>query len=1386
MASMNYSDYFDIDEDYWPCVDESAINGGKKWETTYPHETFISLLNMTEKMLGGSTKRSLWIHGAYGTGKSLCAFALKKILEVPEEELRAYWEKYETLKNQQPLLQKLIGHKKQGIVTVHRYASGGITTPSQLFFAVQESIKHALEESGVAYKGENSLRESVIAWLEDPIHATMMDQLLQRPRWESAFSQSSSEQIINTLRKNSDVTSLMNNIFKLAAAEGITAMNLTSDSLKKWIQDIIHQNNIKIVFVWDEFSSFFKRNANSLDEFQNLVSICQEDPFYLIIVTHPLSSLTQGFGTEKTNPWTVVQQRFDKVEITLPPNIAFELIGDAYLVKEAAKGKWEAMTGELDSRVVDSKKAVVKAAAIKSERIVRKILPLHPMAALVLKNIASAFQSNQRSMFDFIKTPKDLDTKAFQWFIQHNGLASDRPLLTVDMLWDFFYEKGKEYLSQDIRMILDTFPQQKQLKEVEKIVLKAILILQAIDLRLGGTIPLLKPTDQTLSYVFEGDSDQLQNECKSIAKGLVSKGILIENPLPDNKKAYGAAILAGDGAKIDGYKKEIREKGTTTKLIEDCPGIGGALALTAPLRLRFALDIESGYLPTVTEVTFVKTMDALKAKGEGWHFFAVLAVAKTEEEAQRFRILIKKTMENPDYQNITVIDTLSTPLTLEAFEQYVNFAAMSQYYSGNNGQESKKNAKDAKDVIERAWRDRIHDGQFIIWTYAKQDEEKVTGAAEVHKILQAIVRTKYGFVQDFAKGLTESQLKLSQAPKSAKYGISEGKVEGIMKNCDSIVLGKVWGHQRYWEDTALAGEPIVVIKQAVQKLISDAFLRDGRISIGTIYDYLETHFGFSQCNLSCFLTGFLLKEYSRDPYRYMDTEGHRDDMTPDKLAEMIGGLFSKNPKAAFIVSLTEEEKAFYELTETAWDIDSHSCSSPSQVGAVIQKRMQDLKYPVWCLEEVDTQGSYDLVSKFMRLVQSQGDAAHTIANEIGRIALHHPSAAQNLKDLLTQDNCQKGMRRFLQRFDDRRLIHLADEIGAGSQMMSDIKNLFDVQYSALWRAETGENEIRKLTVQYEVILLTNRLLNVGEHTLDSAFKKWREKLKFIGFSCEAICTKRPELSKLFQHLRDIAEYKEILPDGLKELLKELDMHFTEIREIIDQPLSAFMEIYAPYLEGFSEVECEEIMHSITAELFTASATSSNGTVKKAADDFKKNQLKSQLFMLWRTKADGTKTPREWSDRYQMPILICVDSACYSDAKKTFDILNSSAASETEIKFAINFVENANFFEDIADPAFRDRRFMERIVGDYCRLLPDVSAVKAALEPLGISPFDWADNPNVQQRIEELAKKEYDAGGSDQVIEQIQTMSGEELRQWLTDVVKKDMGLGVRIIINGKG
>lgn len=1375
-----YCDYFDINERYFPCVDESAINNGADWTDTYPHETFVELLKSIERMLGGNTNRSIWIHGAYGTGKSKCALAVRRILELPEAEVRSYWDTYEPLKKSPALLEKLLGHKERGIVTAYRYASGNISTPEQLFLAVQESIKKALEEQNIPYKGENTLKQGVIEWLQDPVHSAFVNSLLKKPEWESAFSQSTAEEIVNSLQKSSDVSKLMSNLFKLAAKEGITALSLTADNLRDWILDIIQKNDTKIVLIWDEFSDFFRQNKNSLSEFQKLVSICQEKPFYFIIVTHPITSLSSS-----DDSWKIVQQRFDKVEITLPPNIAFELIGHAFNPKQAALASWREMTDDLDSYISSSCKNVMKAANVTNEATMKKMLPIHPMAALVLKNIATAYQANQRSMFDFIKTPKDLDTKAFQWFIQNYGPEDDRPFLSVDMLWNFFYENGRDYLSSDIRLILDTFPQQTTLNNKEKYVLQTVLIMQAIDQRLGGSVDILKPTDQSLGYAFEGDNSGLESGYKGIVKTLVDKGILIATPIADGKKVYNAAVLAGDGAKIEGYKKDIREKATTRRLIDEGPSIAGALTLTPALKLRYALAIDTGYLPVVTMTDFTKAMDSLKHKDAGWHFHAVLAVAKTEDEAQSFRNLIKKTIADEVYKHIVVIDALSTPLGLEAFEQYVDFSAMSLYYQGNNNQQSKENNKKAKDVLERDWKDRIHDGQFIVYTYAEQNGEKAVGANAVHTILQTIVLTRFRHIFDFTKGLTETQLKLTQTKQVARHGIDNGTVTGLIAGCDKAILSKVWSRAEYWTAAELADEHIVIIKKEIDNIIQNAFNDTGKIAIGDIYDYLESEYGFSPCNMSAFVFGFLLKEYSRDPYRSMNAEGHRDSMTPEKLSEMIGNYIGKsNAKPTYIVSLTEEEKAFYELTEQAWGITPNLCTSPNHAGSLILAKMREFAYPVWCLEEVDTSGVYDLVRMYMELVQNTGDKQHDIANNIGKIAIQRPSSAASLQALLTAENCIKGMKIFLDRFENGKLLHIAEEIGATDNVLSDIKKLFSVQYSALWIGTTGEDEIRKLTVEYSVVKATNLLLNVSAHSKEGAFKQWRETLKFIGISCEAVRTKRPALDKFFYYLLKIVNFEDMLPENMSSFLDEMNNRSTEIRDVFSNTLAVFTELYAPYLEGFSLPECEEIKNSITADMFVLSATQSNATVKKAAEDYNKGKIKLQLAKAWSENAGGTKNPRMWSEKYQTPILCLVSDDIYGAAKKAFATINSNTASEAEIKQALEFIKNATFFNDIADEQFRDRMFMEKVVGNYAHLLTDINKIRNALDALGIDVYEWYDSPAVKNKIKNMAAVEYDAGGSDKAIKTIDGMDSDQLRSWLKQLAKKDIELGVKIIING--
>ncbi len=1379
MPNNKYREYFDIDEAYFPQITDSSIKGNPNlWKKTFPHDTFIRMLTDMERLLARQEKRSLWIEGSYGTGKSQCAYAMQRILDVSEEELRTYWKKFEPLKNKTDLLEKLVGHKRKGIITAYRYASGQISSPRDLFIAVQETLKKALKKANL-YTGEKTLKESVIAWIDDPTHKLFFDALLKKPEWSALFAQSSTDEVLSSLRKDGEVKTLMDNIFCLADKEGITALNIDADRLIDWLNDVIDHNSIKVVFIWDEFSDYFKNNRESLSEFQRLAELVNLKPFFFVPVTHESGQL---FTTPDTT-WTKVRDRFVSVNIDLPDNLAFELIGHAFNVKSTAQSNWDILVdGDLGSRTATSRSKVMEAAKITRQQVMKDIMPLHPMTALLLHHIAKAFKSNQRSMFDFIKSSNTEDVQAFQWFIENYGPFDDHPLLTVDMLWNFFYEKGRDNLTSDTRLILDTFPQQQNLREDEKAVLKAILIMQSIDQRLGGTIDLFKPTEQNLSYVFEGIPDLEGATAENLAKGLKDKGILVSNPISGGRYVYAAAVLAGDQSKIDNYKKDVRQNSTTAKLVTE-GGLSTVLSLSPALRLRFESEPGTGKITPVTAADFTRTINILRDRATGWNFHAVIAFGKDDAESATFRKTLRTAVADKQYENIVFIDALFTPLGQEAFEQYVDFSAMAMYYQGNQNTSSRENADKAKRVLDQDWKNRIYNGQFVVYTYANQEGEKLGNGQGVASILQTIVTNKFRYVFDFAKSLTESQLKLTPAMKqSAKSGISQttrGVVVGIEKN----VLPTVWKIDRYWENPTTASLPISKIKVEVDKRVEVAFARDGQISIGEIYDFLEDTYGFAPCNLSSFIAGFLLKEYGSEPFRYSDSSGGHEQMTQDKLAEMLGNYIGKSPKPTYIVKMTANEMAFYELTEKAWSIPANSCSSAGQAAIAVSAKMRGLNLPVWCLEEVDTVGIFDVVQKYIELVQKEGNEAHKKAVEIGKIASAKPSLADSLFALITRENCQKGMREYLRSFEGGKVMELATAIGAENNVLADIRRSFGVKHSCLWDKQTGEDEIRKLLTDYSVVKESNTILNTSAHSLNEAYKEWRERLKFIGISCEALRAKYPLLAKTFDTLLKICKQEDILPEQLKTLHTELVAHGAEIRELLSNDRRVFADVYEAYLEDLSADEIAVVKTNVGTGLFELPKTDCNVKVKEAAEEFRKNQLKSQLFRLWKDKT-GTKNPREWSSRYRTPILCCVSGVEFERAKKAFDTLNRNWSTDSEIKTALAFLESTTLFDVLADDDKRNGAFKRDIIGIYSTLLPDLDRVRDALDHLSVDVYDWRDNPGVKSKVKQLADAEYNAGGSDKVLLKIDDMDDAQLKQYLKRLVKDSITLGIEILANG--
>ena len=182
-----YSEYFDIDEGYWPEITErSILDPSNRWEKTFPHETFVDLLKATERMLARGTnndKKGIWIEGAYGTGKSRVAWTLKNLLDCSDDALKAYFAEYPVLQKEPDLRDKFLGQKQGKIVTAYRFSSSGIIGDRAFIIAVYDIITKALRGASVAYKGENTLRGGVAAWLSDNINKEFFNKIIALPEY---------------------------------------------------------------------------------------------------------------------------------------------------------------------------------------------------------------------------------------------------------------------------------------------------------------------------------------------------------------------------------------------------------------------------------------------------------------------------------------------------------------------------------------------------------------------------------------------------------------------------------------------------------------------------------------------------------------------------------------------------------------------------------------------------------------------------------------------------------------------------------------------------------------------------------------------------------------------------------------------------------------------------------------------------------------------------------------------------------------------------------------------------------------------------------------------------------------------------------------------------
>lgn len=1398
MAMENYRYYFDIDPDYFPAVNEAVINSNPDmWKKFFPHDTFVKLVKNTVNVLDRKQKLSIWVEGAYGTGKSHAVLTLKKLLDTDESDIQEYFDKYGMDKD---LCNNFLRIKNSGrVLTVHRYGSSNIHGDNDLVLAIQESIEKAFAVAGIENKGKDSLKEAVIRYLTDAENKQSFN-VYVKGSYADLFGGDDVDAIVEKLRTYEDAAlhALMDKIFKVARERQIRAFSMTASDLADWVKEVIEVNDLKaIVFIWDEFTEYFYNNSRNLTGFQELCELSETEPFYFILVTH----VSSGLFHEGDKDFIKLNGRFVNPHslISLPENIAFQLMGAAMEknTDKVVQDDWAEVTDELSDRTKESRKIVMGIASIKEKEML-DILPIHPYTALLLKHISSAFDSNQRSMFDFIKNDRGDEIKGFQWFIDNFGPEDDNPLLTIDMLWEFFYDKGRDLLAHDIRTVLDYFTrsQNQKLDVDEKRILKTVLLLQAISRHAGDSVELFIPNEKNVDHAFEG-SDMDGGAAGRCADKLVRDKILFKKQLGNGKFQYNAYVNEVSGAELDKFKEDIDRKTTSaliTEQLTDRTTVTDALTLGGAMKLRYELKY-------VSAADFDQTIRALRNCETEFEnkIPAVACFAKNDTEANAIAKKIRDAIKDGSF-NIVFIDATVTPFGQDGYSQYRDEMAQSMYQQGKDNTLASQYSNNAKDALKK-WKTRIAGGEFVVYTKKKPDGERATSMESLMAILQGINKEKFPDCLEAAYNVlptmfTPSSLKLGVecgATRTTRQIFSSGNVTTKLETA----LQDAWNDDRYWES-----HPNILIsriKKTVDEAIQKAFDDGGRISIKSIYEIVQGKpYGFMPCNLSAFILGFVLKEYIDGSYSWSDGLTN-DALNLDKLKEMVAEVINlritpnARYKDKYIVAMTPEEKAFNEATSIAFGIPLHLCTSIEQTRERIRNKMKEYSFPIWTIKEIipgialKTEESVirSLIDCYCGIANSNNMGGsktdNSIALEIGEICLKNKNASEDLKGLLTKENCTEGMKKYVADFEGGQLIELASKIGDNGQYINVLRGKFDADAANwVWNIETAQQKIREVILEYKIISESSKV--IGKNiTFTNTIREWCDKCGLIRISYAAAKNQFGAIESFMEMLFSIKRAGTILDSQKQKFLDLLVANAEGFNRFYNNQVDLFKEVCAFYLDGFSDEEIRGLYQTLPTGVFTDDKAAYTNMVDAKAKDYRSNLGNEQLKALWKEKTKSA-SPREWSRKHLMPILSLVPDAEVQNARAAFGTLNRNHPDASSVEKAKEYLEKASFYRLMDDQTTLDRIFRDTIIKNYAVMLTDIDEVKRYLDSrITQEPYDWFGLPEVDKKLQQMAEAKYNQEGCTRALEKIDSMDVADVKRYLKELIKDNMTVGIEII-----
>jgi len=1382
-----YKDYFGIRPDYAPCMTLADINKtSETWLGFYPHDSFVEILRELLKSLEGGNK-TLWITGAYGTGKSHASLVLQKLFT--DDEARVL--KWLTLRKAQipePIHKRLLARRGEKELVVYDVNADGVDAKNQFLMRLQRGITKALEADGHTIPLKGKLDEVIERIRQDEPHFFAKRDVMQAQLSHLNAGIKTADALEKKLRDANQEAGLVSDAMRVLVARHIY-LDLSAEDFLAWVDESLKANGFsKLVYIWDEFSSFMDRNRAELKTLEQLAEAAQQGRFYFVPVTHTDISSYVAEGSESAKK---ANDRFMFKRLDLPNETALKLAADAFVVKPEKAAEWSRDRDELWHcvKLVAENYMVINRAGIDAADF-KGILPLHPMAAFLLKHLSVAVRSNQRSMFGF------LNGEEFMAFIEKGGLdVSGHQFLTVDHLWQYFVERddlGTVPAVQEARA--EYARREQELQPDEQRVFKAVLLFSLIEQVQGAGHPLLSATVENIQRTFEGDG-ALQG-VDAILRDLEQKHcfVVMHGRCERFRDRSDTKEIEEKKAALDGKFGDLVLKETEAELVKQLKWVnyGG----------RF--DVRAAGVKGLSASSIAKR----ESFGDnGNRVLVQFILARDEQEQLRIPDKAKelaKQFKDHRMLFVTLPEVSFCRDNAKAWDEFTENYAHFELEKKAGGSTGKRLYETQISSAKTAWYSKVTNAaKLIVYKPNVNGEpfaEEVTWGQLKKDWLTGYAKQTFAAYTDDLCGFNNSAF--GQLTHLQSWALAGMEFDKFAKSGQWKTVMTTWQNngvtgEEAWFD-ANPNHSLTKLRDFCKKRQDSTVGAGNTCSIRKLYiDLQRPPFGLLCVPHSAFVLGFVLKTWLTGQRKLQWTDNVTSKaLNAATLAEIIeavvkddGANAIKNEK--LICRLSAEEKAFIEQSSVIFGGNSRADGTVEATLTAVGTRLEQIsqRVPLWVLPEyirAQAEPSAEVMGEVIdalcaaNSISSKGDT-ETRGNkvkEIGKILLSTQGLAEAMAKYMTPVVFEEAFQRYVD--------STKPELKAAAERMGDlsriycgaVKNRFATTSGWLWKRGDAEAILEEV---YRRTLCAEHIRGLAGSSGYMSFNDALNRLRNAVLDENKVPTefwtrKHPALQRFFELLNR----QSLSGEDVKAFEEILEQQAGVIREVFFDgaqgwQLDAMREIFVE-LWPITVAEGRELYNTFPPDSARANVQSFKEQGRGKIDEYSRTLVSKLVAALWRERT-GTESPDEWSRKHALPAE-CV--LALDDAKGIVDaIANPGGVSAERLQSVHDKLEKEGAFIDVTTAG---ERFLKRVLPvRYQKIGFSVGELSDYLcRKLGGAPGRWLTDGGLREAVEAFVKQGYDNHARKQAAEKVNMLSDAEAKILLLRLIEQipDAGLSV--------